>query len=630
LSPDPTGVLGVLAELGKPVETGLSPLATGWEDPEAALKERFRWVRGALDRNGPAFAKIGDNLLNSILLEAEALGLTVLEMLARDLRAILRARYFKRWEAALEDADVAANLAARLVALHANSEVERSLRLTLLPIFDRALELLAEGALETANEPHPVERERVGRALLDYVEQMANLALSEALRQIRSGGAIGLPVIGQSAYPQKSEDLQAPFREGEGVLQYFLVGPYLLVFAYGRDFFTWDAQALAPEDPEGREPLPIRTYLTPFLATWRAEQRAERRARGLRNLFTAQLAKDDEHQKVEGMSTAECLCRITEALLPAPVAATLEHHRVRRLAIVPHDILYRVPFGSLPWCQGRLGERFSLSLQPTGALAGRHPSRSRRTARPRLGFFVGPGLRYADAEHQALSAALRRGAKIIPVDTAVKGQEAFVQEAPGCDVLYLACHGHAVTETPNESDSRNLQEARLGLGPPGSFFGLAETAALNLHRCGLVVLQSCWTGWMNHLRESPVQGFPHALRDAGAGAVVAPMFPVDDPLCPVFAAVFGRELRFRAVGEALTASLRILRRYGDALLPAGTEAARFRGIPSVFDAYEYRLTGNPNVRIHGGWVSRLAARVDLAIWLARPVGAHFYRRLGAT
>lgn len=578
--------------------------------PENRLSLTLDWVRLVLELRGYESAETCEGLVGVVIDETHALGLQVLEMLAWDQRAMIRARYFdSRWDEAVADAGRAANLAAHLLEKNREGSLERPLRATLLPVFDRAIELLAEGAwYAVLREPAEIERhERFGRALHDYAEQLADLALSEARTHILSGGENSpeFQLMDHGDRTKHSEDLQATLRPAEAVIQYLLVGGFLLIFAYGRDFFAWEVKS--PEVKGPKPPLPIRAYLEEnFLGSWRRlQEEGWVRSGALSREVKVSGAAISTRRWA---SSEDCLRELMNLLIPAKVVTALKVHRVRHLSIVPHDVLYRTPFGSLPWGVSHLGSHFTLSLHPTGELAGRSSVRPSQSTKPPIlvNFFEGPDLSHSDDERRALEAAFGGFADMQSVDTSQGGPESFAREAPGCDIVYLACHG---------------SETRLMLGPQGSSgISLREAAEVDLHHCKLAVLQSCWTGWMSHKREFPVQGFPQALLDAGATAVVAPMFPVHDALCPVFASVFGRALRFLPVCDALGFTLKTLRLRGGVLLSASPDTEPFASVTRAFDAYEYRFTGDPDLRLPGNWLRRVLSRARFAVWLGYQIG----------
>jgi len=558
------------------VETILADGGSG-HHPEERLRLRLLWVRLAMEQQGSAVAEICEDWASDVLAESSERGMPILEMLAWDHRALIRAHGFDgRWSEAVEDAGKAANLAVELLSRNQGSDLERPLRTMLLPVFDRAIELLIEGGVRTEG----ASRERFGRALLDYTEQAAQLALSEARSRMRTGDPYD-PQSRSMAAPTRCEALQASLLGDEAVLQYFLLRNHLLVFFYGRRFFGWHVN-VSPEP--GVETM--RSFLRQRLDPWSAGRPP--RSAGL----------------------ARLLAELGRFLLPRSLLGGAAPRRIRRLAIVPHDVLYRTPFGQLP-CHGRLlGARFSLTLHPTGKLASARAAPLPRPRRaPRIGFFLGRGLAHACAEHAALDEVLRAVADVVFVDTGHHGRAAFDREAPRCDVVYVACHGSA----PSGAST----DAHLELGTPGERLALVEVSGLDLGACGIAVFQACWSGWMEHLREIPVQGFPQAFRDAGVRGVVAPMFPVADALCPVFTAVFCRALRYLPAGAALRQTLGVLRNDRAALAYAYPQAASEWPDAGTFDEYEYRLTGDPTVRLAASWRRRVLAFVLLHGWLWR-------------
>lgn len=570
------------------------------EAPEIAVRCKLLWIRLALSVSSTAeTVESCEDMASTVLSEAKAQGLPVLEMLAWDQRALIRRWYFEsRWAEAVSDAGQAANLALDLLDRNRDSFVERSLRATLLPILDRTVSWLTEGALRAilGNPEDAAMHERFGRTILDYVEASMELALSEARNRMRFEEPMPLPraVPGASKH---STDLQAPLRAREAVLQYFLVESYLLVFAYGREFFTWHAEKIQNE----HQPLPVRDHLKELLYGREETHLAPERHGASSREDTLRDVKRPGLRQLQARRSQT----LTNYLLPSKIQLALKGHRVNQLAIVPHDVLYRIPFSRLPWGATQLGVGFNLSLHPTGGLASSHSSWHMGKRRTQVGFFIGPDLEFANHEADALRKALHRAAEVAIIDTAVERKD-FGREASNCSILYLACHGQSSRDKPGD--------AYLMLGPEGGKVTLSQVAALDLQSCGLAVLQACWTGWMDHLREFPVQGFPQGLRDAGVAAVIAPMFPVADPLCPIFTAVFCRTLRFLPVGDALSYTLKLLRTHGQILVADIPLAAKL-WTKSAFDEYEYRLTGDVSIRLIEGWWRQQVSRLQFYGWL---------------
>jgi hypothetical protein len=199
-----------------------------------------------------------------------------------------------------------------------------------------------------------------------------------------------------------------------------------------------------------------------------------------------------------------------------------------------------------------------------------------------------------------------------PIDTVAGGVAALHARAGEHVVLHFTCHGA-------EGDA--LSPPFLRLGPPGAAhepgrtaLDLAGAAALPLRPGALVVLQSCWTGWMSHAREDPAQGFPQAFCDAGAAAVIAPLVPLPEALAPFFSNALYRALRFLPAEQALWRALEVLRIHGETLVLGHPEALAKLLEHGSIDAFEYRYAGAPGLRF-GGLLSRLVGRASFFWWL---------------
>lgn len=315
------------------------------------------------------------------------------------------------WEDALRDAGGAAEIAARILAANAaqpeggsaSLTLDRALLVLLLPVFDRVIQLLAEGALRIAaqdsailSDCSPAPRNaaheqsllgsfaRFGRAIHDYVEQSQALALEEARRAY--GGSAPVPhrfaVSAGPSLESAIERLQSLLGHDDAVLQYYLVGGYLLSFAYGRRFFEWHIRELSDVDDAPLE--------------CRARDIIERDLDAVRTWIGGLPAPNDD----------QAIARLCDVLAPPPILASLARARINHLRIVPHDVLYRVPFGRLPLAGGSLASRYSLSIHATGRLAAESTG-GLPGPRPRvldIGFIVGPDIR-PDEEKGAIQRA---------------------------------------------------------------------------------------------------------------------------------------------------------------------------------------------------------------------------------
>ncbi|MCG8422109.1 MAG: CHAT domain-containing protein [Proteobacteria bacterium] len=555
-------------------------------------------------------------LLDGAIEDAEDLSLLRLQMAGLDQRAFLHVHpgWSNDWERATDDAGRAGNLALQLIAENSpqaesgadpstesvESIMVRALLRSLFPVLDRIVTLLAKGAASL--EPNAAldrqgwtaEREqrwkRFGQAIHDYAEQSQRLALEEARRAYDTGEtrAHGFALVSGAGQGEGDEDpigaVQRMLRRGDVLLQYFVAGQYVIVFVLGRRFFDWSLSTMnRARSGLGSERIPIDahdgldaliTHCKPWIEGGPA---GTKRAARDKNSADSELLRD--------------------TLLPPSVAARLTRTRPRHLRIVPHDVLYRVPFGRLLINGVPLAEQMTTSLHPTAALAAESAGYRGRGERRRwlrkpfiLGHVIGPRMERAAHEHGTMARALGRrplarpmrldtrgvtceqfekdmavgvglaggSAKNLPAvesHTQLDGRdsydaEVFRQTLSEMDLLHFTCHGSQVR--PSGKARMTLGEEKRGAS---SYLYLGEVPGLNLHRCRLVLSQSCWTGWQEHRRENPVQGFPQAFCDAGAGAVIAPLITVPKALTSVFASVFYRVLGHLPVERALHSTL---------------------------------------------------------------------------
>lgn len=579
--------------------------------PEMELRLELLWCRILVELGASTAFDACEHVLSGAVARARELGSRSLEMLALDQRAVLRARYRRDLPAAIRDSAAAAEIAFELLQRNAHDEgvgqYRRSLLEELYPILERVLNLIAENAARAAELPelrarpvNPFDLElfeaksphgiwqRHGRGLHAFAETAQALALSDARRARDDGRAdfVVAPYVPSAEPKPVLEDFMLSLKPTDAVLQYFLVDRYVLTFAYGRAFFHWH---LAVTQGDSAEPAIER--LVASLSDWvHGSEAATRR---------------------------DTLAQIRDLLLPPDLVRTLASSRIERLGIVPHGALYALPFGRLDTEFGRLGVVFSINLQPTGAEAVRSSSAGPLpTSDVSFAHVVGPETERPDpisgatepiqgwqTERAAIRAAARRIGQLVPLDGWNSGLAAVTRELPRQRLLHFSCHGR-------EGDSFMSDAAMLIAGGAEGTLSAAAVARCDLSNCGLVVLQSCSTGWLVHRRTHPVQGLPQAFRDAGARAVIAPLTELPTVLALLFTQVFYRALRFLSAERALRRTLELLRAHGAELVREDARAiAAFEAWGGSFDRLEYRYLGSSNVHFGSrfsrllGWVS---------------------------
>jgi hypothetical protein len=579
------------------------------EHHESWIRLRLLWCRLVVDAGNVDRYEDCELALTQIIDETTAAGLVPLTMSAHDQRAVLYAHEpFRAWDLALADAGRAGNLAVTLLARNASTGaseriMERALLGTLLPVLDRVIDLLLDRALAVelggGSARDGWERDRLerwlrfGRAVHDYVEQSQVLALKEARHAY---GADDTPTPHRFALVAPGQALESPLprlrralRPRDAVVQYFVTGRFVVIFLYARGRFDWVVMDAVAEVQQTGVRLEAPTahaallHLITECHVW----------------LTGESAPEHE-------ASAEPLRRL---LLPEVITAQLG--RATHVRIVPHDVLYRVPFGRLPWSGRKLLERASLSFHPTAGLAAEsaaHVLRPRR--RKLLGYLSGPDLPGIEREHASIRTGLGRApalARLVAIDSShAQSTGEVVQRIAGLDVLHVACHGV-------RPYARREAHMKLGTGP----WKLSEIASLRMHHCALAVLQACWTGWMEHERTNPVQGFPQAFCDAGVGAVIAPLVAVPDSLTPVFGEVLYRTLRFLPAERALRRTLDILREHGAELVAGDARASRDLQELGPLDAVEYRYVGQTGLNLGGNRAARVMGWLSCWRWLRR-------------
>jgi hypothetical protein len=591
---------------------------------------RLLWCRLVVDLADIDRFEDCQEILGDVIDDAGRLGMPRSTMAALDQRAVLLAHPHPRWQpdwrAAVADAGRAANIAVQLIAENVGTSgsasaedaashlvMARALLRSLLPVLDRAITLLADGAMALLRgassdrgrrwDPSLHDRwGRFGRAIHDYAEQAQFLSLEESRRAHVTGitvpnrfHLVSLADVAGNEDPIRA--IQQCLGPRDVILQYHVAGPVLVIFLIGRASFDWTLVATRDAVLDGGEPLAP-------LAHGALVQLVER----CRSWIEA------NHVQGPDRSSVEALRRM---LLPATIEEALARARPRHVRVVPHDVLYRVPFGRLRWGEHELtlAEHMTTSLHPTAHLAADGTGLARKTirGRRRLGHVIGRGMENRSQEHRAIHGAIGwpPATTIVRMDTTEEGGTAdLAQHLRHMDVIHFTCHGQRVSRSGKASmalgPARRGAESRLTVG---------QISAMNLQRCRLVILHSCWTGWHEHDRTNPVHGFPQALCEAGAGAVIAPLISLPTHMAPIITDVLYRMLRFLPGERALGAALDILRRHGEVLVADDPEAARQLRAFGPVDLVEFRYTGSTGIWVAGGFAARLIGRFSAWRWL---------------
>lgn len=188
---------------------------------------------------------------------------------------------------------------------------------------------------------------------------------------------------------------------------------------------------------------------------------------------------------------------------------------VPKLVVVPHGPLHRVPFHALFDGRRYLLERFEVSYAPSVSVYGLCQEQPVRGSGRALAFGV------EDSSIPAAAGEALAVAENVPGATARVGEAATLAalrgEAPGCDVLHLACHGLFRDDNPMFS-SLKLHDGWLsasdamGLDLPGA----------------LVTLSACESGRGEVIGGDEVLGLTRAFLGAGAATLVVSLWLAQD------------------------------------------------------------------------------------------------------
>lgn len=203
-----------------------------------------------------------------------------------------------------------------------------------------------------------------------------------------------------------------------------------------------------------------------------------------------------------------------EAVL-AKVMPPLAANLTPRLVIVPHGLLHHLPFHATFDGEHYLLERYEVSYAPSATVL--TLCQGRPTPEPRQALVIGvpdPSIPAVAAEVEAVAARLSEA-------TVRLGEQATMaalrRDAPGRQVLHLACHGLFRADNPMFS-ALKLHDGWLMA---------SEAMQLDL-RGAMVVLSACESGRSRVIGGDEVLGLTRAFLGAGAASVMVSLWLVQD------------------------------------------------------------------------------------------------------
>ena len=275
---------------------------------------------------------------------------------------------------------------------------------------------------------------------------------------------------------------------------------------------------------------------------------------------------------------------------------------IRRLIVVPDDVLHRVPFDALRMADGRFAiERFTIATVPSASLAVALWKRPAHAGPVTMVAFGDPRFSPANgsgAGDPRRDAFMRTGGGLARLEAS--GDEArAVSRYAATSQVWLGRHAteHNLKVTPLRHinvlhfathalvDDRSLTSTALALAPGGGedgFVSPSDIAALPLS-AELVVLSACRTAGGVLVGGEGLQGLASAFLGAGARAVAATSWQIDDETAADMA---------RDYYAALASGLSL----GDALRQAKL-ARLYAGAPPAEWA-AWTLVGDPLVELN--------------------------------
>jgi len=187
----------------------------------------------------------------------------------------------------------------------------------------------------------------------------------------------------------------------------------------------------------------------------------------------------------------------------------------RKLVIVPHGLLHRVPFHALFDGRSYLLEQFEVSYAPSAKVYSLCQNRIPRRLDKALVLSV------ADPSIPAVTEETQAVVRHLPAAELLRDQRATMEalrlKAPGCGVLHLACHGMFRADNPMFSS------LKLGDG------WLAASDVIRFDLAGtLVTLSACESGRNAVFGGDELMGLTRAFLGAGATTLVASLWLVQD------------------------------------------------------------------------------------------------------
>ena len=220
--------------------------------------------------------------------------------------------------------------------------------------------------------------------------------------------------------------------------------------------------------------------------------------------------------------------------------------RGKRLVVIPHDILWDVPFQILldPATRAYVGESFRISYMPNASLLTNRRKLPNLKGKALLAV-ANPAISTSMKEIETIS--LNYGKQSVLLRSATKS--ALRDRLPGYNILHIASHGGFF--------SANAVQAFLLLGQEGASDTLRalDAASMPLGGYALVSLSACETGKVGSTRANENLGFERAFLAAGANNLILSSWNVESDASRLWMDSFHRNAQRETLAEAARLAL---------------------------------------------------------------------------
>ena len=198
--------------------------------------------------------------------------------------------------------------------------------------------------------------------------------------------------------------------------------------------------------------------------------------------------------------------------------------RTKRLIVVPHGALHKIPFAALNDGKQFLVDKYALSVSPSSTVI-EYVVKKRNINRGRFLAFANPKtdyvpLGFAEIEVSSISGLFSKK-EIYSRDEATEGKAKGRTSSP--DIIHFACHGEFNDKQPMQSGLLLSKDA-----DNDGYLQVHEIFGLDLHNANLVVLSACDTGLSKIYGGDDLVGLSRGFIYAGTPSLIATLWEVAD------------------------------------------------------------------------------------------------------